>query len=60
MGDWILPTDCPVPWTEGQEKAMKRDYPFHLPAESTLQERLIQVYLEYLWLPEVCHVNLTL
>jgi hypothetical protein len=50
---WSLPSDCPVPWTEGQEKTLKRDYPLVHDEQLSVQEQVVRLYLEYLWLPEV-------
>lgn len=50
---YSLPLDCPIKWTTTQEKNIRRDYPFADARPDSLQQRVVQVYLEYLWLPEV-------
>jgi hypothetical protein len=52
----LLPLDCPIAWTPAHERSLKRDYPLAVDLNASLQERVVRVYLEYLWLPEVCHV----
>jgi hypothetical protein len=55
---WTIPLECPVPWTEGQEKALKQDYPLVLDAHPAAEEQVVKLYLEYLWLPEVSRKSL--
>jgi hypothetical protein len=49
---WTVSLECPVPWTEGQEKALKQDYPLARDARSAAQEQVVKVFLKCMWLPQ--------
>lgn len=44
---------CYVAWTESQEKALVKDYPFVDIDKETSEEHVARIYLQHLWLPEV-------
>ena len=43
-----------VTWTAAQEKSLSTDFPFDLDHESD-EQYVVRTYLQFLWLPEVCH-----
>ncbi|KIP02449.1 hypothetical protein PHLGIDRAFT_37894 [Phlebiopsis gigantea 11061_1 CR5-6] len=46
-----LHNDCPVKWTAVQERSISREFP-HLPNDSSVDDQILRMYHQFLWLPE--------
>lgn len=51
---YTLDTVLPNRWSTTQENAIRRDYPFADLSAEGADQYVIRVYLQFLWLPEVC------